>query len=149
MESIEHAIEDSIEKLMCESEINRTKFHVCQGCGEIESDPEKCPKCKNTEYKPLVCDKGLRVTVFLEWLRSRNCWPLSGPWRRSAQDFLEKLTWGNSYDNFSDHQCGAQAYCPLMVVQTAVTGEVEQAVNQVPGLDLQEFKRLHLVNNES
>ena len=36
-----------------------------------------------------------------------------------------------------------------MVVQTAVTGEVEQAVNQVPGLDLQEFKRLHLVNNES
>ncbi|KAI9788443.1 MAG: hypothetical protein M1816_006879 [Peltula sp. TS41687] len=145
MESIEHAIEDSIEKLICEGEINRTKLNVCQTCGEIEkSDSDICPKCQNTEYKPLVCDKGLRVTAFLEFLRARNCWPLSGPWRRSAQDFLEKLTWGNSFDPFSDHQCGAQAYCPLLVVQMAVTGEVEHSVNQVPGLDLHEFKALQL-----
>ena len=87
--TVQRQIETAIDEVVANSDRHIGKRDkVCQQCFRSKPLPtKKCGNCSSSEFQDYICLMEVRLSLFLEWLKTQGYWPLSQLNEQSCREF--------------------------------------------------------------
>jgi hypothetical protein len=132
-------IEHSIDEVRGNVDIHRyTRYKLCNGCDRNKPlETRKCGNCSSREFRDEVCKNSTRLLWFMDWLESRQYWPLSYHSERSCWSVAESGE--EQASHYEASSCGSNHLCPLVAVKTSLVENVRATLHQSAGLGIEAY----------
>lgn len=113
-----------------------TRIKFCRECGSEKPLPtKKCGNCGSREFIDFACTKQIRLSAFIDFLRTQGQWPLSQLSAQSCRSFLKPTLYSWPFAT----PCGLDSSCPIASAIKAFSSSQGSIIGDMGGLKLENY----------